>query len=87
MWNYSESCLSSFGSTQSSLFDSRRRPQPHYFKELIFFGKNISYQSVRLTDKQIETYREQGFLIVENFLTPEEREAALEGFFHFFSPS
>lgn len=87
MLNYSESCLRSFGSTQNSLFDSRRRLQPHHFKELIFFGKNINCRLVRLTDKQIGTYRKQGFLIVENFLTSEEREAALEGFFHFFSPS
>lgn len=41
---------------------------------------------MRLTDQQLHTYKDQGFLIVENFLTPQERQAALDGFFRFFAP-
>ena len=42
---------------------------------------------MHISDAQLDTYKEQGFLIIENFLTPDEREAALEGFFTHFSPS
>ena len=42
---------------------------------------------MHITDSQLDTYREQGFLIVENFLTPDERDAALDGFFSLFAPS
>ena len=41
---------------------------------------------MHITDSQLDTYREQGFLIVENFLTQEEREDALDGFFSLFAP-
>mmetsp|Transcript_60154 Transcript_60154/g.105361 ORF Transcript_60154/g.105361 Transcript_60154/m.105361 type:complete len:446 (+) Transcript_60154:87-1424(+) len=36
---------------------------------------------VRITDEQIEQYKKHGYLIVPNFLTPEETEAAQNGFF------
>ena len=39
-----------------------------------------------VTDDQLAIYRRQGFLIVENFLTKEEQQAALDGFFTFFAP-
>ena len=35
-----------------------------------------------ITDAQLATYKDQGFLIVENFLTKDEQQAALDGFFH-----
>ena len=41
---------------------------------------------MHISDQQLDTYRKQGFLIVENFLTEEERRAALDGFFSLFSP-
>ena len=41
---------------------------------------------MHISDRQLATYRKQGFLIVENFLTEEERCAALDGFFTWFSP-
>ena len=41
---------------------------------------------MHITDDQLTTYRKQGFLIVENFLTDEERAAALDGFFTLFAP-
>ncbi len=42
---------------------------------------------MKLTDRQINLFREQGYVTVENFLTEEERASALDGFFHFFSPA
>ena len=41
---------------------------------------------MHITDTQIATYKEQGFLIVENFLTEEERQAALDGIYTLYSP-
>ena len=41
---------------------------------------------MHITDEQLETYRRQGYLIIENFLSPAERDAALDGFFTHFSP-
>ncbi len=41
---------------------------------------------MHITDAQLATYKEQGFLIIENFLTKEEQQAALDGFFTFFAP-
>ena len=41
---------------------------------------------MRITDEQLATFRDQGFLIVENFLTRDEREAALDGIFTLFAP-
>ena len=42
---------------------------------------------MHISDQQLDTYRKQGFLIVENFLTEEERRAALDGFFSLFAPA
>ena len=42
---------------------------------------------MHITDAQLATYKKQGFLIVENFLTEDERKAALHGFFTLFAPS
>ena len=42
---------------------------------------------MHISDEQLDTYRRQGFLIVENFLTEEERRAALGGFFSLYAPS
>ena len=42
---------------------------------------------MHISDRQLDTYRKQGFLIVENFLTEEERRSALDGFFSLFSPA
>ena len=39
-----------------------------------------------ITDEQLAIYRRQGFLIIENFLTKDEQQAALDGFFTFFAP-
>ena len=41
---------------------------------------------MRITDEQLDRYRRQGFLIIENFLTEQERSAALDGFFSLFAP-
>ena len=41
---------------------------------------------MHITDEQLAQFKEQGFLIVENFLSQPEQEAALEGFFRFFAP-
>lgn len=41
---------------------------------------------MHITDQQLDTYRQQGFLIVENFLSEEERRAALDGFYSLFAP-
>ena len=41
---------------------------------------------MHITDAQLATYKEQGFLIVENFLTKDEKEDALDGFFSLFAP-
>ena len=41
---------------------------------------------MHITDAQLATYKKQGFLIIENFLTEDEREAALHGFFTLFAP-
>ena len=41
---------------------------------------------MHITDAQLATYKEQGFLIVENFLTKDEQQAALDGFFTHFAP-
>ena len=41
---------------------------------------------VILTDEQIAQYKRDGFLIVSNFLNPEETRAAQEGFYRHFAP-
>jgi hypothetical protein len=41
---------------------------------------------MHITDPQLATYKEQGFLIVENFLTRDEQQAALDGIFSEFAP-
>lgn len=41
---------------------------------------------MHITDEQIATYKQQGFLIIENFLTEEERQAALDGFYTLYAP-
>ncbi len=41
---------------------------------------------MHITDAQLATYKKQGFLIIENFLTKDEQEAALQGFFTLFAP-
>ena len=41
---------------------------------------------MHITDDQLDRYRRQGFLIIENFLTEQERSAALDGFFSLFAP-
>ena len=41
---------------------------------------------MHITDDQLDRYRRQGFLIIENFLTEQERAAALDGFFSRFAP-
>ncbi|NKB68155.1 MAG: hypothetical protein GKR89_13920 [Candidatus Latescibacteria bacterium] len=41
---------------------------------------------MHITDEQIATYRQQGFVIIENFLTADEAEAARHGFFSLFAP-
>ena len=41
---------------------------------------------MHITDDQLDRYRRQGFLIIENFLTEQERSAALDGFFSRFAP-
>ena len=41
---------------------------------------------MHITDAQLAAYKEQGFLIVENFLTRDEQQAALDGFFTHFAP-
>ncbi len=42
---------------------------------------------MHITDAQLATYKEQGFLIIKNFLSDDEREAALDGFFTLFAPT
>ena len=39
-----------------------------------------------ITDEQILQYKEDGFLIIENFLTENERRSALDGFYKHFAP-
>ncbi len=41
---------------------------------------------MRITDEQIATFKKQGFVIIENFLTEAEREAVLDGFYKWFAP-
>jgi hypothetical protein len=41
---------------------------------------------MRISDEQITQFKKDGFLIVENFLAPQKRDAAIEGFFEWFSP-
>ena len=41
---------------------------------------------MHISDQQLDTYRKQGFLIVEKFLTEGERRAALDRFFSLFAP-
>ena len=41
---------------------------------------------MHITDDQLDRYRRQGFLIIENFLTEQERAAAMDGFFSRFAP-
>ena len=41
---------------------------------------------MHITDEQLDRYRRQGFLIIENFLTEQERSAGLDGFFSLFAP-
>lgn len=41
---------------------------------------------MRITDEHIATFKAQGFVIIENFLSEEERVAALDGIYNLFSP-
>lgn len=41
---------------------------------------------MHITDEQLARYKKAGFLIVENFLSKEEQEAALDGIFSLFAP-
>jgi hypothetical protein len=41
---------------------------------------------MRITDEQIAQFKRDGFLIIENFLTREEQQSALQGFFEWFAP-
>ena len=41
---------------------------------------------MHITDEQLTTYKQQGFLIIEDFLTDAERQAAQDGFFTYFAP-
>ena len=41
---------------------------------------------MRITDEQVARYQQQGFVIIEDFLTKGERRAALDGFYRFFAP-
>ena len=41
---------------------------------------------MHITDAQLAIYKEQGFLIIKNFLSDDEKQAALDGFFTFFAP-
>lgn len=38
-----------------------------------------------ITDDQIAMYKQNGFVIIENFLNSEEQQAALDGFFKFYA--
>ncbi|CAO3676743.1 unnamed protein product [Umbelopsis vinacea] len=42
---------------------------------------------VKITDEQIEQWRRDGYVLIPNFLTKEETEAARNGVFQWFSPS
>jgi hypothetical protein len=42
---------------------------------------------MRVSDEQIRTYRNQGFLIIPGFLTQAETDAALAGFHRLYAPS
>jgi|HigsolmetaAR203D_1030402.scaffolds.fasta_scaffold09239_2 hypothetical protein len=42
---------------------------------------------MRITDEHLARFRRDGFVLVENFLTEEERKAALNGFHRWFAPS
>ena len=41
---------------------------------------------MHISDNQLDEYREKGFLVVEDFLTEQERSDALDGFFKLFAP-
>jgi hypothetical protein len=41
---------------------------------------------MRLTDEQIAQFKRDGFLLIENFLTEEERLTALDGFYKLYAP-
>lgn len=41
---------------------------------------------MRITDEQIQFFKKNGFLIVENFLSEEERKQAAEGFYDWYAP-
>jgi hypothetical protein len=41
---------------------------------------------MRITDEQIATFKQQGFVVLERFLAPTEARAALEGVFSFVAP-
>ena len=41
----------------------------------------------RISDAHLLTYKSQGFVIIENFLTSQERQDTLAGFYELFSPS
>lgn len=41
---------------------------------------------MHITNEHIATYKKQGFVIIENFLSGAERQAALEGFFNLYAP-
>ncbi|MGY8824211.1 MAG: hypothetical protein ACKVJG_09785 [Candidatus Latescibacterota bacterium] len=41
---------------------------------------------MHITDEQLALFKGQGFLIVENFLSTDEKNAGLEGYFRFFAP-
>lgn len=41
---------------------------------------------MRISDQAIETFKKQGYVVIENFLTKEEKTSALEGFYQYFAP-
>jgi hypothetical protein len=41
---------------------------------------------MHITDEQLALFKGQGFLIVENFLSTDEKNAGLEEYFRFFAP-
>ena len=42
---------------------------------------------MHITDEHLTTYKKQGYLIFENFLSKAEQEAARDGSFSLFAPS
>ena len=50
----------------------------------LFGQKTRKKVTMHITDDQIATFKKQGFLIIKNFLSKQEQEAALDGFFKVF---